>query len=126
VARLKLLVQPLRASGVFAVLLGPGRPRSPKFYPRLEGARLGLATLINPGQHRVLGFEIRVRRFRHDFWRSQADALPFKATVNHPLQDAGPFWLKLLGKLAISFFRRNSDGERNQVEAAPDCLINGA
>src|SRR5262245_12584440 len=85
------------------------------------------ATLLDPGSHSVLRFEICVRRLGDDLWRRQTNAPPLKATINHPLQDARPFGLQfLLSKVRVAFLHRNSNREGNEIEPALYSFINGA
>ena len=49
--------------------------------------------------------------------------MPLSAAVDQPLQYLRPLGLELLGELGVALRRRDSDGERHQVEPPPHSLV---
>jgi hypothetical protein len=119
---LQVLRQLLHGADRLADLLCPHLPRREQI--RAAGlGRVADAAFIDPGDNRVLAFEVVLCCRQHRVRRPQPFRLPIGAAVDHPLKDARPFGFELLAQVQVALFRRDGDGERDQVEPAPDCLV---
>ena len=83
----------------------------------------GEAAIFDPAREAVFVCDVISGGVENGGWRVEADALPFEAAVDGPLQDAGPFLAQLIGEVAIALVGRDCNGERDQVDAPSDCLI---
>jgi hypothetical protein len=83
-----------------------------------------VGAILDPRGNSVFCFQVSSSGIGDCLWCRKLMVLPFKTTINHPLQDTRPFSPQLFGKLFISFLRRDRHGERQQIEPSPYSLIN--
>ena len=74
----------------------------------------------------VLVVEVGIGRVENGWRRREPDALPLKAPVERPAQDASPFRLELVGKILVPLMARDRDAERDEVHAASDSFVDAA
>src|SRR5689334_5914793 len=80
-----------------------------------------LTAFLKPLRDDVLLGEVLGRSINHHLRMSQSVSLPGKAAVDHPPQDARPFFSELFRQIPIRTFRLVQ--KRNHMEASPCSVV---
>jgi hypothetical protein len=115
--------EPFHRADVFTSLSGPSRPRREEIAGFLPSIGISLAGLLDPCGEGIFGLEVSCGGLRDDLGGRKTALLPIHAAINHPLHDARQLGLELFGQRFVALVGRDGDGERNEIEAAPDCLV---